>query len=174
MFGAEFFSDTPFSSTMTNQAIVKGILKAYQIICPEGPLTKRLKEIEKLQGESDYIEILTGCAIAKTASFISSNNLPAEIPDALVDDPIFSQNQCPITLAPIRFPMALYQDGHKYLFEATAIAVWYQNEVGQQRVPKNPLTSLPFTRSDLRPDEGLLKVIERRLLSLRANWDPGN
>jgi hypothetical protein len=64
---------------------------------------------------------------------------------------------------------ALFQNGHKHVFETAAILIWYQHAIEQGRVPSNPVTKLPFARTDMKVDVGLQKVIARRLRALKAN-----
>lgn len=94
---------------------------------------------------------------------IEANNLNYKgIPEEHYSNPIFSQWICPITQAPIRFPVTAPNPtgGPDHHFERSAIVQWLMEK------STNPLTRHPLELKDLRENTHMRTIIENEMKAL--------
>ncbi len=88
------------------------------------------------------------------------DNLDYEpIPEEFEDDEILKNFICPITQAPMRYPVTAPNDnrGPDHHFERRAILAWLQNH------NTHPITRAPLNENDLRENLEMRAIIEMRL-----------
>lgn len=93
----------------------------------------------------------------------------ARIPEALKDDPILSQNKCPLTQEAIRVPCRSTNGRCSHLFEEAVVKAYFQNQVANGAFPTCPQCRRDLAWEHLTVDYRLSDTIELRVLHLMVH-----
>ncbi len=138
--------------------------KRWQEGSPMDNLKKQITSLSRrVVGTLDY---KTWCSQVARTAFSHIHDRP--IPHQFENDPVLSQNQCPITQTPIRHPCRL-PCHETHLFELISLDAWFQYCVDNRVDPTCPQCRAPFTRENLViSDQALSDMIELRILLLSS------
>lgn len=93
----------------------------------------------------------------------------ARIPPEFMNDPILSQNKCPITQAAIRVPCRSTNGRCSHLFEEAVVKAHFQNQVANGASTTCPQCRRDIAWEHLTIDYALSDTIELRVLHLMAH-----